>query len=275
MRVHDPDVASSAKDDWNNLWEIIANGVGIDFRYYRQTIVRRRVETWGRRHGYRSVREIADHLVHHPADAFELVAFVTVDVSDFYRNRMVFQFLVSRIRDLWRREVQFRAISLGCGRGQEAYSLAFILQSIRPEEGDFEIVGLDIDGKNLEYARRGRYPAAQIRSLEASEREQYGVMEAGDFWSVAPAIRRRVQFVQGDLFSLPVKASSVDLVLCRNVLIFIEPRYHDKVFTEVNRILHPGGYLVLGAVERVPPGWQSLYRPISVVHHVYQKGMDI
>ncbi len=275
MRVHDPRDASSVMSDWDELWKVIAEEVGINFRYYRQTIVRRRVETWGRRHGFRSVREIADHLVHQPADVLDLVAFVTVDVSDFYRNRAVFQFLVSRIRALWSRGIRIWAISLGCGRGQETYSLAFALKSVCPADSDFEIVGLDIDRKNLEIARRGRYPEAQIRSLEASEREQFGVMEADGFWSVVPAMRKKVQCVQGDLFSIPIRTSSVDLVLCRNVLIFIEPRYHDKVFKEVNRILHPGGYLVLGAVERVPPGWQSLYRPISVVHHVYQKGMEL
>lgn len=258
------------EEHWQKIWQVIERETGVNFSYYRQTIVRRRVETWSRRQGIHNLEELLVHLDQSGARARELVNFITVDVSSFFRNRRVFQYLTGLLARYG--DKPFNAISLGCGRGEELYSLAINLQKVDALSRARFLIGLDIDGENLRFAWGGTFHEKMIRSLSDDERNRFGIEKTPDRWQVRTSIRNRLKWIQGDIFRLPIHSESMDLVLIRNVLIFIEPRYHDMVFEEIARILRPGGYLTLGAVERLPPRWRDQFQVVSVVHHVYQKG---
>ncbi len=146
-----------------------------------------------------------------------------------------------------------RVLSAGCSTGEEAYTLAMILY----DSGQFfwnwdvQVIGMDVDQVALEKARRAAYHHNSFRSLSAAVKERHFVPAAGAAAQVKEPIRRLVSFRAGNLVDVASYASlpRLDVVFCRNVLIYFSDAMILKVVRLFHQALVPGGYLFLGHAE--------------------------
>jgi len=270
--IHSSDEGHS--EAWAGLWSYIRRVTGVALDWYRPNVLRRRLETWMARQGLREPADLLAFLTTHPERVSDLIAYLTVDFSEFFRQRSVFGYLQERVLRTWPAGRPFRALSLGCSRGQEAYSLAILCHRTWQSAVDWYVIGLDIDGWNLRQAVQGVYSLRELRHVEADERTEFfePADSSGERYRIRAFVTRRVRFVQGDAFRLPVAAEALDLVLLRHLLIFIQSQHHDKILAEVYRVLRPGGRLVLGNVERIPPAWAAFWVPEAPMGPVFCKG---
>ena len=170
------------------------------------------------------------------------------DPSDFRAlSCCLLPVLVREMRRSGRRRM--RVVSAGCSTGQEAYSLAMVLHEAGPELRDitFEVVGLDISGDALQHARSGRYSERELGSLDPWRRERYFLArETG--YEVVPWLRDRVRFLQCNL-ATAIPIFQVEIIFCRNVLIYFSPTQRQEVIRALLASLRLGGFLVAGSAD--------------------------
>ena len=149
------------------------------------------------------------------------------------------------------------AWSVGCASGEEAYTLAILLErllALHSGRTYYGVIGSDVSLESLTQARRGWYPASRLTELDETTREAFFEPHEGGY-RVVNKLRQRVAFSQLNVLSLErAPFEKVDIVFCQNLLIyFSQPRRHEIV-TTLARFLKPGGVLILGAGELI--GWQ-------------------
>lgn len=215
---------------------------GIDLDCYKGNQMERRLQAIMRRVGAEDLLQYSRMLQGEPQRVKEFRDFLTINVTEFFRNPDKFAELKERILpDLLRRWPRLRIWSAGCSTGAEPYSLVIILDELDPR-GQHEIVATDIDEEALKAARSGAYPERDMREVSPQRRRRYFTQE-GDLWVVRPEYRQRVRFQQQNLLSDPFP-TEVDLILCRNVVIYFSEEAKDGLYCRFHRALKPGGHPV-------------------------------
>jgi chemotaxis protein methyltransferase CheR len=198
-----------------------------------------------------------------------LVERLCIYETRFMRDPADFRALACCILPLLTREMRrtgrrrLRVVSAGCSTGQEAYSLAMILHEAKPELRDIavEIVGLDMSGDALQRARTGRYSDREAATLDPWRRERYFVAR-GTEYEVVPWLRERVRFLQCNL-SKVIPITQVEVIFCRNVLIYFNPSQRQEVIRALLASLRLGGFVVVGSADST---WEhrDVLQPIRV-----------
>jgi chemotaxis methyl-accepting protein methylase len=187
--------------------------------------------------------------------------------THFLRTEPHFAALLETVVPAWRetrsRGQRLRIASLGCSTGEEPYSVALVLhERLSPEEqADVEVTGLDLSGKALAAARTGIYETYQLRELSAGRRARWFRPE-GSRWVIDPALRASVRFLQHNLLR-PLPFAGLDVIFCRNVLIYFQRPVVAFCFGEFHAALRPGGYLFLGHSESAF-GFPEYFDPVQV-----------
>lgn len=156
---------------------------------------------------------------------------------------------------------RFRLVSAGCSTGQEAYSLAMVALEAQPllDGIDVEVVGFDVSGEAIERATRGLYPAREVETLPPWRRTRY-FHPRGSQYEVVPELRQSVRWLRWNLTSgLPV--TQVDVIFCRNVLIYFRGAQRDTVVRTLIGTLRPRGFLVVGYTDSLQP-YRDLLEPV-------------
>lgn len=185
----------------------------------------------------------------------------------FLRTEPHFAALLETVVPAWRetrsRGQRLRIASLGCSTGEEPYSIALVLhERLTPEErADVEITGLDLSGKSLAVARAGSYETYQLRELSPARRSRWFRLE-DKRWVIDPALRASVRFLQHNLLR-PLPFAGLDVIFCRNVLIYFQRPVVAFCFGEFHAALRPGGHLFLGHSESAF-GFPEFFEPVQV-----------
>jgi chemotaxis protein methyltransferase CheR len=158
-------------------------------------------------------------------------------------------------------ERSLRVLSAGCATGEEAYTIAMLIHDSGAFFWDWtvEVVGLDLDGAALEKARQGLYQENSFRATPEEARRAHFTPEEGGF-RVKERLRRRARWVQGNLLD-PAAAlgpRAFDAVFCRNVLMYFSDAAARRAVAELQQLLLPGSYLLLGHAEALPRDGHSL-----------------
>jgi chemotaxis protein methyltransferase CheR len=212
-----------------------------------------------------------------PTALGELIDCVTTHTTGFFRFRAqlvlfartvlpgVFERLRARPLEtatLW---------SAGCSSGEEPYSLAVAVSEAAPREllSRFRILATDISKASVEQASRGQYPAAKTRGLDAAQRAtHFRELPDGDL-EARPALKKLISFQVENLGRAASRApESVDVIFCRNVLIYFDEDFRRQVVLDFARALKPGGHLLLGPAEMLLHTHLPL-EPVS--YSVYRK----
>lgn len=234
---------------------------GIDLDCYKGTQMERRLQTIMRRVGVADLSAYARLLMATPSRVKEFQDFLTINVSEWVRNPEKFEELQKSILpDLLKRSPKLKIWSAGCSNGSEPYSVAMLLDELDPM-GRHQILATDLDEEILKVARAGVYTDKDIRGVSLARRTRYFVQD-GERFTVRPELRSRVQFERQNLLSDPFP-TDVDLVLCRNVVIYFTEEAKDELYRRFHRALKPGGILFVGGTESLLKARELGYASVS------------
>jgi chemotaxis protein methyltransferase CheR len=212
--------------------------------------------------GFQSPQEYYHFIKYHPeggSELRELIDLITVKETHFFRNKAQFNLLMESVlpemirRKERSREKEIRCWSAGCATGDEAYSLAIVLRESLPSPSQWRlsILGTDINRKGLAVARRGVYEEKHLAFLPPAYLKKYFKSEESGF-SLNPEIKEMVQFEAHNLSKDPFtdeRMQNLDLLFCRNVLIYLDERSARRILEGFYHCLVPEGYLFLGHAE--------------------------
>jgi two-component system CheB/CheR fusion protein len=263
------------EDVLRNILEQVSRQASIDFRPYKTTTILRRI---GRRMTITHNRTMSDYLEYlktHPEEVGELVKAFLINVTQFFRDAEAFTYLRREILpDLIvkarARDRVLRFWAAGCATGEEPYSLAMLITEMLGEElsdWSVKIFATDLDEAAISFARRGVYTENLLKGLAAEYSSRF-FEHTEHGYHIAKALRQMVIFGQQDL-SRSAPFPRIDLVLCRNVLIYFTPELQEYVLNQFAYSLSNGGYLFLGKAETVRPV-QSFYELVNKRWKVYR-----
>lgn len=220
---------------------------GIDLDCYKGAQMERRLGTIMRRAGVTDLTSYARLLAGNPSRVKEFKDFLTINVSEWLRNPEKFEELQQTVLpDLLKRSPTLSIWSAGCSNGAEPYSVAMLLTELNPE-GHHRIIGTDLDEEILKVARMGRYSEKDIKNVSPERRERFFRVD-GDKYQVCAELRSQVKFARHNLLADPFPGN-LDLILCRNVVIYFSEEAKNKLYRRFHQSLKPGGVLFVGSTE--------------------------
>ena len=243
----------SNEDGMIRIFALLRERCKVDFTYYKPSTVVRRIE---RRMSINQVEDIKDYvnyILSNPSELTTLYRELLIGVTSFFRDQEAFDFLATNVLpDLFRnatsREIRFWVAA--CSTGEEAYSLAILARECLEKLGsshDIKIFATDIDRDAIHFAAAGSYPESIAADLSPRILSKY-FHKRDDNFQIARTIREMVVFAQHNLIKDP-PFTNIDLISCRNVLIYFQPILQRKVFEFFNFSLAANGALFLGSSE--------------------------
>jgi two-component system CheB/CheR fusion protein len=244
-------------DELRDFLEGIHERSGIDFSSYKPATIQRRLRGRMNATSRPTLAGYATYVESDPEEYARLVNSLLIKVTEFFRDPELFEYLREKvlpelIAEARRERGELRIWSAGCSTGEEAYSLAIIVAQALGEEAawpDVRIFATDIDQEATTFARRGIYPPAAVKHLPADIRDRYFVKSDGRY-EVAKRLRALMVFGEHDL-GARAPFPRIDLLLCRNVLIYFSVPMQQVALETFAFSLRPGGRLALGPSETV------------------------
>jgi two-component system CheB/CheR fusion protein len=253
------DSSTALRDAPAALARILAQlqaATGHDFRGYKPSTIVRRVARRMAAVGLSDPAAYAQRMLDQPAEAQTLFHDLLINVTRFFRDPEAFEALQSEVIPALLRtlgdERVLRVWVAGCATGEEAYSLAMLLREVMDEAAmglRVQIFATDLDADAIATARTGRYPAAIAQDLTAERLSRY-FAESGNGWRVRKEIREMVVFAVQSVIKDP-PFTRLDLVSCRNLMIYLEPALQERLMRVFHYALKPGGVLVLSPSEGI------------------------
>jgi two-component system, chemotaxis family, CheB/CheR fusion protein len=249
---------------------------GHDFRWYRSAMLLRRLR---RRMGLNRVGDVSAYLELLQQSDEELAALVKdflISVTDFFREPQAWQVLEedvipALVRDQADAETGMRVWTPGCATGEESYSIAMVLLehlSALHRDGGVCVFASDLDGDALTIARAGVYPEAICATVPAARLARF-FEKKGDRYVVRKLLRESVVFAPQNLVRDP-PYSKLDLIVCRNLLIYLELAQQARILELFHFALKPGGVLFLGKSESLGTE-AALFEPVSREHRIFRR----
>jgi len=238
-----------AADDYLAFCEGLRRICGVDLTQYRRPQMERRLRTFFGRLGIKDLSASLPMLRADRAQLDSLLDRVTINVSQLWRHPAQIAHLQESVLPELAAAGPVRVWSAGCSYGAEAFTIAAVCRSAIPT-ATVSILGTDIDRRMVERAQAGRFSTEDARGVpEATMRAGFDRVEDG--WQAHEALRRMTRFEIGDLLRLTPRRDSYDLVVCRNTVIYFSEPVRDALHERLTDALRPGGYLLVGATERV------------------------
>ena len=255
-----PDTGPGIDPDADVLPRVLALLEGrlrVNFAQYKEPTIRRRLERRMRALGVDSGAAYLERLRASPDEPTRLAQSFLISVTAFFRDPPEWVALRGALaRRLAETDPRrpLRAWVVGCATGEEAYSVAMLLAELvdadeRPR--GVQVFATDIDEPALEFARRGLYPEGRTEDVDEAGRARWFTAH-GRYRRVTKSLRDSVVFARHDIVADP-GFGRLDLVVCRNVLIYLRPSVQAHLARAFHRALLPGGLLMLGGSEQVHP----------------------
>jgi two-component system, chemotaxis family, CheB/CheR fusion protein len=266
----------TAEDTLRDILNQVSRQTNIDFRPYKpSTILRRITRRMAVTHS-QTLQDYERYLEAHPEEIGELVMAFLIKVTEFFRDSEAFSYLRDHVLPqlIERGRTNGRALrfwSAGCATGEEPYSLALLVADHLGAElaaWNIKIFATDLDDSAIAYARRGIYPGNVLNNLPDRYREHF--FEPSDQgYRIAKSLRQMVIFGQQDL-SRGAPFPRIDLVICRNLLIYFKPELQQQLLDLFAYSLHQSnGYLFLGKAETARPS-KAIFELIDKRCKVYR-----
>ncbi|HVK03437.1 MAG TPA: chemotaxis protein CheB, partial [Armatimonadaceae bacterium] len=247
---------------------------GHDFAQYKRATILRRI---GRRLQVNGAEDLPGYLEfvrRHPAEVGDLVKDVLISVTQFFRDASAWAALdrevVPRLFEGRRPDEAVRAWVCGCATGEEAYTLAILLQEYAQKldraAPPIQIFATDMDADAIARARVGVYPDT-IAADVSQERLRRWFTHQNGAYRVKKEVRESVLFAAHDVLR-DTPFSRLDLITCRNLLIYLEQAAQQRVYETFHFALRPGGRLLLGSSEAVDSA-PGLFTPVDKQHRIY------
>ncbi|MDP6452810.1 MAG: protein-glutamate O-methyltransferase CheR [SAR202 cluster bacterium] len=235
--------------DYSQITKTVLRKTNIDLANYKAQQMRRRLDGLIESLGHKSVQDFCDAVSRDPDVLARVKTFLTINVSEFYRDSTQFGVLKSRVLPelLGPRGRRLSIWSAGCSHGAEAYSVAMILDELTPDV-KHRIVGTDIDQGILERARQGGpFSKSEVKNIGPKLLNKF-LEPAKNGYVANKALRDRVSFSRQDLL-MDRFSGGYDLILCRNVVIYFTEEAKTRLNHKFYGALKPDGVLFIGGTE--------------------------
>ena len=240
----------------NAVFQLLRRVTRVDFAYYRKTTILRRIQRRMLVHKIDKFADYVKYLQSNPGEVNALYQDILIGVTSFFRNPKVFEALkltvFPQILEKKGGDSNIRIWVHGCASGEETYSLAIALLEFlgsKVPEIPIQLFGTDLSESSIKLARAGFYPS-NIQSDVSPERLRRFFSKADGGYRINKNIREMCIFAHHNLLNDP-PFSRMDLICCRNLLIYFEPVLQARVVSLFNYALRPGGYLLLGTSEGI------------------------
>ncbi|MEL6979429.1 MAG: CheR family methyltransferase [Pseudomonadota bacterium] len=252
---------------------------GIDFGYYKTSTVMRRIERRATMSPHKSLEAYASSLTHDFDELEDLYADLLIGVTAFFRDKDAFDRLAERVApalvEKMQRLEEVRVWVPGCASGEEAYTIAIMLAEAA-READVElrvkIFATDLHARSLKFAAQGFYSAETLSALSEPLLDRYFVREDKGF-SIRKEIREHIVFSRHNVIKDP-PFTKMDLVSCRNLLIYLDDEAQYKCIAMFHFALLKGGALLLGPSETLG-GLESEFDVVNSRWRIFRKSRDI
>ena len=260
-------------DIYDQILKIISSSTNIDFSKYKETTIKRRIM---RRMAIKGIQKTEDYHAYLKRNTGEIWAFAQdafIIVSEFYRDKKQFDAFKIEITEYIKKRSKPRHIRIwvaGCAMGEEAYTVAMILEDIKSDYSltfDYKILATDISDKAIGNARIGQYSGDSIKSAPTNWLSHYFNHDE-IVYEVKRKIRENVTFSIHNIFSDP-PFSNIDIISCRNLLIYLDPEVQDQLIQLFNYSLNRNsGLLFLGPSESIRV--DNLFKKSRNSEQIYQ-----
>jgi two-component system, chemotaxis family, CheB/CheR fusion protein len=238
----------------NTIFQVLRRATGVDFTHYRQTTISRRIERRMVVHKIDKIEEYVRHIQNHPAEIKALYRDMLINVTSFFRNPKMFEALKETVFPAIQRKLSrergIRVWVPACASGEETYSVAIALMEFLGDAASsvpIQFFGTDVSDLSVARARNAHYPE-NIQGDVSPERLRRFFTKVESGFRVSKTIRDMCIFAQHNVLNDP-PFSQMDLICCRNLLIYLEPVLQGRVISYFQYALRPTGFLVLGNSE--------------------------
>ena len=254
--VEDREPAPTSESGLNTIFQLLRKSTGLDFSQYRQTTILRRVHRRMAVHKLDGMKEYVKYAQSTPGEVKALYQDMLINVTSFFRNPAVFEGMKSEIFPAILknrgREAPIRIWTPGCASGEETYSVAIALLEflgVRSSRVPVQFFGTDVNDLGVVRARNGVYPENIEGDVSAERLRQFFAKAEGGY-RISKNIRDLCIFAQHNVLHDP-PFSQMDVICCRNLLIYLEPAAQSRVISTFHYATRQGGFLVLGTSEGV------------------------
>jgi two-component system, chemotaxis family, CheB/CheR fusion protein len=268
---------ASADSDLRKLLQLIRNADGVDFTHYKASTVHRRILRRMLLKKIASIREYLEYLRHNGAELSALHEDLLIHVTSFFREPETFDLMKTQILPKLmegKGEAQpLRVWVPGCSTGEEAYSIAIVISEYlgdRKRKIPVQIFATDVSDRSIEHARAGVYAGSTLAGVGSERLRQFFAGSNGS-QRVVQSIRDMCTFARQDLIQDP-PFSRIDLISCRNVLIYLEPILQKRVAAAFHYALNSHGVLLLGKSESLT-AFPDLFAPLRKRSRFFKKNV--
>ena len=237
-------------DNYEEFKKKVYDITKIDLNAYKERQMKRRIDALIAKHNITSYNVYVDTLKKDKVLFDEFVNYLTINVSEFYRNPEQWRILESSIIPLLMQKSQtLKVWSAACSTGDEPYSLVMLLSKFMPLNR-IRIMATDIDKQVLDAARLGLYNEKSLKGLPPEFLKKYFKQVNGKSYQISDEIKRCVEFKQHNLLKDPYP-TNCDLIVCRNVLIYFTEEAKEDIYRKFNASLKQQGILFVGSTEQI------------------------
>ena len=277
------DLSLAAGDQMEALLSLLREGTGVDFTHYKQTTLQRRIKRRMVLHKVEKLKDYVRFVRNTPGEVEELYQDILIHVTGFFRDPEAFEALRKRVLPhLFKDSKKTGPIRVwvpGCSSGEEVYSLAMVMleylwlstmKTAKSSLGSvpFQIFATDISDSALDRARSGLYSDALVADVSAERLRRFFLRLDGGYQIVKP-VREMCIFAKQNVAKDP-PFSNLDLISCRNLLIYLGPVLQKRVIPTLHYALKPDGYVMLGEAESLGT-FSEYFVPVEKKSKIFQK----
>lgn len=264
---------SGGEDGYEKAVQLLRNHSGVEFSLYKTPTIQRRITRRMVLNKLETLDEYASFLRGNTKELEALYSDVLINVSSFFRNPEAFETLKLKVFPKLIQHAAGQPVRVwvvGCSTGQEAYSIAMAFTEFSDvtSKRQLQIFATDLNEAVLEKARNGLYPKSAVGDVSPDRLRRFFVQENGGY-RVSKTLRELCVFARQNLLNDP-PFSRMDLISCRNVMIYLQDSVQRKVVPTFHYALKPDGFLLFGASESIG-AYAELFEPIDKKQKLYVK----
>lgn len=237
-------------DSYEDFKKKFYSFIGIDLNSYKEAQMKRRIDGFASKRGVKGYVEFYNLLRSDSDVCNQFITYLTINVSEFYRNPAQWQTLrtdiIKHIRGFAKNRI--KVWSAACSTGDEPYTLAMVLSEFYPLS-NIEIIATDLDREVLAIAKKGIYMERSLKGLPKDLFDKY-VTKQDDGYHVDESLKKCIKFQKHDLLK-DRYPTDLDLIVCRNVLIYFTDEAKDNIFNNFCNSLKRDGVLFVGSTEQI------------------------
>src|SRR5438309_3570562 len=262
-------------DDLGRIFLSLKKQMGVDFSAYKEATLLRRIQRRMALHRIDKLNQYARFLLDNKKEVNALFDDLLINVTRFFRDQQLFRALKKRfLPALFKnkdRQPELRVWVPGCATGEEVYSLAIcILEALgnRLSKMRIQIFGTDLSESLIDHARAGIYPSAIEKDVSRARLKRFFVKRDSSY-QIHRNVRDICTFARQNITADP-PFSRLDVISCRNLLIYLSPQLHKRCIPQFHYAINPGGYLILGPAESVGL-YDKLFKLVDKKNKIYAK----